>query len=68
MLRDDVLEAVGEGKFHVWPIKKIEQGIEILTGRSAGYKNGDGTFEKGTVFAMIDERLGEMAKTMKEFE
>ena len=68
MLRDDVLEAVTEGKFHVWPIKKVEQGIEILTGRAAGYKNGDGTFEKGTVFAMIDERLGEMAKTMKEFE
>lgn len=68
MLRDDVLEAVAEGKFHVWPIGKVEQGIEILTGRPAGYKNGDGTFEKGTVFAMIDERLSEMAKTMKEFE
>jgi predicted ATP-dependent protease len=68
MLRDDVLDAVAEGKFHIWPIEKVEQGIEILTGRPAGHKNGDGTFAKGTVFAMIDERLSEMAKTMKEFE
>ena len=46
----------------------IEQGIEILTGAAAGRKNGDGTFEKDTVFAMIDDRLSEMAKMMKEFE
>jgi ATP-dependent Lon protease len=68
MLRDDVLEAVAAGKFHVWPVAKIEQGIEILTQTSAGVKNGDGKFEPGTVFALIDERLRHMAKTLKEFE
>jgi len=34
----------------------------------AGGKNGDGKFEPGTVFALIDERLRDMAKTLKEFE
>ncbi len=68
MLREDILEAVASGKFHIWPVMNIEQGIEILTGTAAGRKNGDGTFEKDTVFAMIDDRLSEMAKMMKEFE
>src|SRR6266849_2188907 len=68
MLREDVLEAVAAGKFHIWPVAQVEQGIEILTGMAAGKKNGDGKFEPGTVPAMIDERLTAMAKTLKEFE
>ena len=68
MLREDVLDAVGSGKFHVWPVGKIEQGIEILTNVSAGSKNGTGRFDAGTVFALVDERLREMARTLKEFE
>jgi ATP-dependent Lon protease len=68
MLRDDVLEAVAAGKFHIWPVAKIEQGIEILTQTVAGGKNGEGKFEPGTVFALMDERLRDMAKTLKEFE
>jgi ATP-dependent Lon protease len=68
MLREDVLEAVATGKFHVWPVAKVEQGIELLTGMAAGKKNGDGKFEPGTVLALIDDRLHAMAKTLKEFE
>ena len=68
MLREDILEAVTAGKFHIWPVAKVEQGIEILTGKTAGRKNGDGKFDAGTVFALMDERLREMAKTLKEFE
>jgi ferredoxin-fold anticodon binding domain-containing protein len=63
-----LLEAVASGKFHVWPVGKIEQGIEILTNVSAGGKNGAGKFDAGTVFALVDERLREMATTLKEFE
>jgi len=68
MLREDVLEAVAAGKFHVWPVAKIEQGIEILTGSTAGQKKGDGKFEPGTVFSLMDERMSQMARTLKEFE
>ena len=68
MLREDILEAVAAGKFHIWPIAKVEHGIELLTGMTAGQKNGDGKFEPGTVLALIDERLSTMARTLKEFE
>ena len=68
MLREDILEAVAAGKFHIWPVAKIQQGIELLTGCAAGQKNGEGKFESGTVLALIDERLHAMAKTLKEFE
>src|ERR1700716_125494 len=57
MLREDILEAVAAGKFHIWPVAKIEQGIEILTGMTAGSCNGDGTFQTSTVFAKVNERL-----------
>ncbi len=68
MLRDDLLDAVTAGKFHVWPVAKVEEGVEILTGKAAGRRNADGTFEAETVFAAVDERLSEMARTLKEFE
>jgi ATP-dependent Lon protease len=68
MLRDDILDAVAAGKFHIWPVAKVEQGIEILTGSEAGKKNTDGKFEVGTVFALMDERMTQMARTLKEFE
>jgi lon-related putative ATP-dependent protease len=68
MLRDDILEAVAAGKFHIWPVARIEQGIEILMGTAAGERNGSGRFEPGTVFALMDERLSEMARTMRDFE
>jgi predicted ATP-dependent protease len=68
MLREDILEAVTAGKFHIWPVSQVEQGIEILTQTAAGGKDGDGKFEPGTVFALMDERLRDMAKTLKEFE
>jgi ATP-dependent Lon protease len=68
MLREDILEAVAAGKFHIWPVAQVEQGIEILTQKAAGTKSSDGKFEPGTVFALMDDRLRNMAKTMKEFE
>jgi predicted ATP-dependent protease len=68
MLREDILDAVAAEKFHIWPVAKIEEGIEILTGAAAGKRNADGTFDPNTVFALIDERLTNMAATMKEFQ
>src|SRR5580692_7071033 len=68
MLREDILDAVTAGKFHIWPVAKIEEGIEILTGMTAGTRNGEGSFPVGTVFAAVNERLSKMARVMKEFE
>jgi len=67
MLREDLLEAVTARKFHVWPIARIEQGIELLTGVPAGNRDGDGTFAAGTAFALLDARLAEMAEALKEY-
>jgi ATP-dependent Lon protease len=68
MLRKDVVEAVKEGKFRIYSVKTIDQGIEILTGVEAGEKLGDGRFKEGTVNGLVDEKLRELGKKIKEFE
>jgi predicted ATP-dependent protease len=67
MLRDEVIEAVAKGKFHIYPVGTIDQGIEILTGVRAGKKLASGKFEPGSVFAKVDARLHHMAKALKKF-
>jgi len=66
MLREDVVEAVRKGEFHIWPIKTIDEGIEILTGVPAGELQPDGTYPEGTVNARVMERLRELAQASKE--
>jgi ATP-dependent Lon protease len=68
MLRDDVIDAVAAGKFHILPVTTLEEGIEILTGKKAGRRDSTGAFEPGTVYAQVDQRLHEMATTLKSFE
>jgi len=41
----DIIEAVSEGKFHIYPVTTIDQGVEILTGVKAGEKQKDGTYK-----------------------
>ncbi|MGQ9693597.1 MAG: AAA family ATPase [Thermodesulfobacteriota bacterium] len=67
MLRKDVVEAVAAGKFHIYPIKTIDEGIEILTGLPAGEKGTDGTYPEGTVNYLVNEKLKELALKIKEF-
>ena len=67
MLRDEVIEAVAQGRFHIYPVATIEQGIEILTGARAGKRNGRGKFDAGSIFAKVDARLHEMASTLRRF-
>jgi predicted ATP-dependent protease len=68
MLREDVLDAVAAGTFHIWPVAKVDQGIELLTGTAAGERDSAGKFESGSTFFLMDERLRDMAKTLKEFD
>ena len=68
MLRDDVIDAVAAGKFHILPITTVEEGIEVLTGVRAGRRDSKGAFEPDTVFALVDRRLHEMATILKSFE
>jgi len=68
MLRKDVVEAVQKGLFHVYPIKTIDEGIEILTGVKAGRRKKDGTFEVDTVHYLVDQELRRLAASWKTFD
>jgi lon-related putative ATP-dependent protease len=68
MLRKDVIEAVRTKKFHVYPIRTIDEGIELLTGMKAGRRRNDGTFEKRSINARVDAKLSEFARRWKELE
>ena len=68
MLRDDVVDAVKEGKFHIYSVKTIDQGIEILTGVSAGERDPtDGAYPKSTVNYLVDTRLQELGEALRGF-
>ncbi len=67
MLKDEVVEAVGKGDFHVWAVEEIDQGIEILTGVPAGERQEDGTWPSGTVNARVDGRLRDLAQVARQF-
>ena len=67
MLREDVVEAVKEGRFHVWSVGTIDEGISVLTGRPAGEKQPDGSYPEGTVNFLADKRLKELAETLRSF-
>jgi lon-related putative ATP-dependent protease len=67
LLKEDVVQAIADGLFHVWQVSHIDEGIEILTGKTAGAKRKDGTFKQGTVHQIVDERLRGMADTMRSF-
>ena len=61
MLSEDVIEAVKNKQFHIYPISRIEEGIEILTGVKAGKKTPKG-YEKDSVFYLVEQKLKEMYK------
>jgi len=67
MLREDIVEAIKEKKFHLYSVKTIDQGIEILTGRKAGKKLENGKFEKNSVNNLVNQKLLEFAIKLKEF-
>ena len=67
MLRDDVVAAVAKGKFHIYAIDKIEQGIEILTGAPVGRRRKDGSYTPDSIFARVDSRLDEIAQGLRRF-
>ncbi len=67
MLKKDLVAAVERGRFHVYPIRRIEEGIEILTGMKAGKRRKDGIYPKDTLFRLVDERLKAFAEKARDF-
>lgn len=66
MLKKEVVEAVKEGKFSIYPIDFVEEGLEILTGMPAGALQEDGTYPEGTVNHLVMKRLTEITESLKE--
>ncbi len=66
MLRRDVLDAVREGLFHIYPIERVEEGIEILMGMTAGELGPDGTYPEGSLNHLVEKRLTEIREALKE--
>lgn len=67
MLRADVVEAARDGRFHIYPVATVHQGIEILTGIPAGERDGSGRFPDGTVNARVEARLIALAERRRSF-
>lgn len=67
MLREEVVEAVRAGKFHIWAARTVDEAIEILTGIPAGERGPDGRYPAGTINARVDQRLREMAEALQRF-
>jgi len=67
MLREDVVEAIGEGKFSIYSVGSVDEGIEILTGVPAGKRLEGAKFEEGSVNDRAQKRMEQLARVMREF-
>ncbi len=67
ILSAEVQQAISDGRFHIWAIETIDEGIQLLTGAPAGVRGPRGSFENGTVNAMVETRLRAMAHQVKNF-
>ncbi len=66
MLRDDVRQAVADGKFHIYPVRSVDEGIEILSGVPAGVLQEDGSYPEDSVHGRVAARLEQIAASLKE--
>lgn len=67
MLRQDVVDAAMAGKFRVIPVHTIDEGIEFLTGRTAGKRKRDGSFPEGSINALVEGQLRSYAQIRRKF-
>jgi len=67
MLRRDVVNAVSARKFHIYPVRRIDEGIELLTGVAAGERQADGRFPEGSVNRRVEDRLIALAEQRRRY-
>jgi len=67
MLRQDVVEAVADGEFHIYPVRTIDEGIERLTGIPAGEKKVDGRYPAKSINQRVANRLETLAEKQRSF-
>jgi predicted ATP-dependent protease len=67
MLRRQVVEAVAAGRFQVWAVKNINEGLEILTGKKAGERDPQKGYPAGSLNRLVDAKLLKFAKGLQAF-
>ena len=67
MLDEEVIDAVRAGQFHIWAVRTIDEGIELLTGRQVGQRGPDGLYPEGTIHRLVEDRLQEYAERLRAF-
>ncbi len=67
MLKEEVVQAVADGLFHIYPVATIDEGIEILTGVPAGERGEDGEYPPGTVNRLVEDTLRTFAERIVAF-
>ena len=65
-LRDEIIESVKKGKFHIYAVRTIDEGIEILTGVPAGKKDSSGKFPAGTINYLVSEKLKKYSENARK--
>lgn len=65
LLAKEVIEDVRKGKFHIWAISNVKEGMEILTGRIAGERDEEGRYPEGSIYALIEEHIKRVLTNMK---
>jgi lon-related putative ATP-dependent protease len=66
MLKKEVVEAVREGKFHVWAVGHVDEALELLTGLPGGKRLEDGSWEVDTINYKVDQKLRQMMELARE--
>ncbi len=66
MLRDDVVEAVAAGRFHIYPVSTVDEGMELLCGLPAGERQADGSFPAGSLNRLVMERLAQLTEARRK--
>jgi hypothetical protein len=62
-----VIEAVAAGRFRVYPVETIDQGMELLTGMPAGERDERGEYPDGSTNALVESRLAELTEQQLQF-
>jgi len=67
MLREEVVDAVRQGRFHLWAVRTVDEGLQILAGIPAGEPDAERRYPEGTLNGRVAKRLEELAERLRRF-
>ena len=67
MLRQDLISEVRRGRFHVYAVSTIEEGLRVLTTEEPGSPATDGTYPEGTIYHRVNQKLCRLAEDVRRF-